>query len=73
MHPGLNGSMAVNDTIILDSKKHGVTGINTLVGCVACFMIMSANCGSELRQTALHVCVCVHACSAHCMCVCVCP
>ena len=65
MHPGLNGSLAVNDTIILDSKKHKVTGINSLVACVACFMIMSAHCGSEHRQSALThvcVCVCVHAC-----------
>lgn len=53
--------MAINDTIILDSKKHGVTGINCLVACVACFMIMSAHCGSECRQAALaRVEVCVH-------------
>lgn len=59
MHPGLNGSVAINDTIFQDSKKRGVTGINSLAGCVACFMIMSAHCGSEHRQC-LHMCV--HAC-----------
>lgn len=76
MHPGLNGSMAINDTILV-SKKHRVTGINSLVGCVACFMIMSAHCGSEHRHTVLVcVCMCVHVSVSmpvvHTACVCVC-
>lgn len=74
MRPGLNGSAAVNDTIFQDSKKRRVTGINSLVGCVACFMIMSAHCGSEHRQCQ-HMSVCVCAPVEHIVCVCVyvCP
>lgn len=52
MQPDLNGSTAVNDIIILDSKRRGDVGIDRLVACVACFMIMSALSGSERRQTA---------------------
>ena len=68
MHPGLNGSMAINDTIILDSKKHGVTGINSLVACVACFMIMSAHTVEvSTDRQCFHVCVCVRICLCACL------
>lgn len=76
MHLGCDGSMSINDKILLDSKKSRVTGINNPVGCTTCFMIMSAHCRSMHRHCShvsqrlhqsmpvLHI-ACVHACTTH--------
>lgn len=73
MHSALNGSMAINDTIILDSKKtwsHRNQQFLWVVLLVLWSCLHTVEVSADRQR--LHDYVCVHACSARCMCMCVC-